>query len=545
MRFICDYCDIESNRKDDSVFDTCKQHNHEILEFLDELSPVTATVDNDKSNKNSNKKTTIPKIKGYLDRQFYVESVLVDGKPKFLAKRLDSGDVTVKEIIETQDHKVRPLENYECGYYPYSFTSSEVLELTNGEISKEELLDEIKGQIDRFIVAKDLDKHLILGNILLSYAQEWIHTLHYPFFVGETESGKSTALHLGKYLNYRCLYGEDIPMADIYNFLGSDEEGTGTIAEDEAQEIIRDREKIRMYKNSYSKGSVKARILLLKNKKQQVFYKTFCPKWFAGEKILHDKGFLERLAIIYMIEGEPKSNIKRATEKEAAELNQIRNKLLVWKLQNIGKDFQRIDSGLKGRDQELWEDFISVVQGTKYFDKCKRVVTYYIEQRHEVIRNSIEAKLLDLLLKRLDSDFQINFLEYWTYITNENPEFPGTLDTKSQRTFYPADFTNIITHNSLSKILEYKFQAKKHVRKNRDENGIQHQKTLYTFNKEVLQKLVSKYKIDLPIDSTLYGSEPGQRGEQNEDTGNHVHNVHDNNELGKTIVQDKNQGINT
>ena len=529
MHYQCSFCDLTAETREDPIFSDCNQNHHEILQMVNH---------NDPEKKPKSVKKAISKVKGHVNDEFYVESILVDGKPKFLARRLDSSDILIKDTIEAEAGQFRPVEPNECGYFPYSFSSAEILDLTNESISKQALLEEIKSQIDRYVVAKDLDKHLILGNILVTYSQEWVNTLHFPFFVGETESGKSSVLHLGKWLNYRCLYGEDIPNADIYNFLGSEEEGTGTIAEDEAQELQRDREKIRTYKNSYSKGSFKARILLLQHKKQQVFYKTFCPKWFAGEKVPQDKGFLERLAIVYMIEGEPKSNIKRVDEHEVEQLNQLRNKLLVWKLQNLGKESVRVESGLKGRDQELWEDFLSVVHGTKFYDKCKNVVTYYTKQRHQAIHNSLEAKLLKLLIDKMDSDFDLNFIEFWEYITNDNPELPGNLDTKSRRTFYPDDYTNILTHNSLAKILEYKFQGVKHSKRTRDESGIQHQTTLYVFSKTVLEKLVSKYGIELKMDSPFYGGSRRSRSEQNALCGNHVDDVDDltgkQNDLGRS-----------
>jgi len=524
MKYQCSFCDTVSDKSDDEKFDSCRMNNHEIIYFIEDGDPnpadtaealeATPTKKSDKS-----KKQIITKVKGSVGNDLYVESVLVDSKPQFLAKRLDSGDITVKEIIEIDGIKFKPLEANECGYAPYAFTSAEVNELTNIVLSKEKILDEVKEQIDRFIVAKDLDKHLILGDILLTYCQEWISTLHFPFFVGETESGKSTVLHLGKYLNYRCLYGEDLPNADIYNFLGSDEEGCGTIAEDEAQDIVGYKEKIRTYKNSYSKNSFKARMLMLQNKKQQVYYKTFCPKWFAGEKIPQDKGFLERLAIIYMIEGIPTSNIKRASKDEKKILNQIRNKLLVWKLQNIGKPFSTVDSELKGRDQELWEDFLSGVSGTKYFTKCQNVVNYYVNQRQETIRNSLESKLFNLLLEKLDKEFHLNFINYWTFITQDNPQFDGSFKNNSERTFYPDDYPEKITHHSLAKIIDYKFQGKKLQTKFRDDNNVQHQSTLYQFKKDVLQALVKKYGVGLPIDSPLYVGELCEQGEHN---GNEV-----------------------
>ncbi len=280
-------------------------------------------------------KPVFPKVKGKIDDSQYVESVFVDGKPVFLVKNLKTNAICI--IDKFDDEKIRPLEKNECGYIPFSFSQEEFDNLIKSKISTEELLVDVKNSIDTYIHASEYTKILILGNIFITYSQEWISTLHYPFFVGETESGKSSVLHLGKELNYRCLVSEDIPFADIYNFLGIDEEGTGTICEDEAQEMCRDRKKIRMYKSSYSKGSSKPIVIMTQNSKSQIYYKTFCAKWFAGETIPQDKGFLERLAVVHMIGGKPVKNIKRlVSESEKSSLSHLRNKLLIWKLQQLG-----------------------------------------------------------------------------------------------------------------------------------------------------------------------------------------------------------------
>ena len=454
------------------------------------------------------KKPIVPKSKGVSDN-VYFESIILDNKPCFLCVD-QNGAITTTLTIDAEDRTYRPLQADEYGYIPYKFDDSELEHLLESKQSREEILSDIKSCIDRYVVARDLDKNLILGNIFLTYCQESLNTVHFPFFVGETESGKSSVLHLGKWLNYRCLYGEDIPHADIYNFLGSEEEGTGTICEDEAQELLSDREKIRTYKNSYSKGSVKPRIVSTSHSKRQVFYKTFCPKWFAGERVPQDKGFLERLAIVYMMEGEPQRNIKRVDKSEIQNLNRLRNNLLIYKIQNLGKEFQRIDSGLRGRDQELWEDFLSTAHSTKFHDGFKKVVTWYTRQRHDAIKNSIEAKLFKLAIDKMDEKYTLVFTEYWDYIVHSNSHLPGSLDERGSKTFHPEDYGTKINHQYLAKLLEYKFQGTKLQRNYRDEDKTKHQVTYYTFKKEALLKLVRKYGTDVPIDNPLYVHELGE-----------------------------------
>lgn len=494
MKYQCSHCDVTGESENDLIFSKCREHNHEILQMEgSQNSSISKTV-------NPTPKRT-SKVKGFV-ADYYVESVMVDGVPHFLARHLGSPDIVIKDMLPHQGKLLRPLNANECGYYPYTFSSSEILQLVNIPITLDELLEDLLRIINRYIVAKKIDKYLILGDIVLTYSQEWISTLHYPFFVGETESGKSSVLHLARWLCYRCLYGEDIPNADIYNFLGFEEEGTGTIAEDEAQELYLNKEKMRTCKNSYTKGSIKPRMLMLSNSKEQKYYKTFCPKWFAGERLPQDKAFKERLAVVCMMEGAPQSNIKRVTDEEKKELNHIRNKLLIWKLQNIEKQSIQVDCSLHGRDQELWQDYISLFEGTKYCDEAKNVVSFYVNQRHQSIHNSLEAKIFKLLLDKLNDSLELIFTEFWDYVVTDNPLFPGIINDKSGKTFYSDDFENPITYNSLSKIMEDKFQGIKTPRKYRNE-GKQHQTTVYLFKKEPILDLAKKYGAEIPINIHL------------------------------------------
>lgn len=515
MKYQCTSCDTEAKNINDNKFVHCKEHNHHIMPMLEnrEIEDVSKQT----------KISTVKKVKGKIG-EYYVESILIDDKPKFLC--VVNGNISQKDSVEKDGIIYHPLEAKACGYVLYNFTSAEFIELTSKDQNREELLDEIKSEIDRYISLRELDKNLILGDIFLTYCLEWINTIHYPFFVGETESGKSTALHLAKWLCYRCHLGEDIPSADVYNFLGTDEEGTGTLAEDEAQELSRSFEKIRMYKSGYSKGSLKARIVGVDSLgKHQVFYKTFGPKWFAGERTSQDKGFTERLAVIHMTEGQPISNIKRISGEEKQELMKLRNALLVWKVQNISKGLEKIESGLTQRDQELWEDFLSISYNTKYFDRFKNVVNYYIEQRHNTIKNSLEAKLFKFVLHKLDQNLEIKFEDYWNYLTVDNPEFTGKIDERSNKTFYAEEYSEKITQYTISKIFDNKFQATRHTKVTRDQDKIQHQTTIYRFDKAVATTLSKKYGIEVPLDNPLYVGQHSQHGQQTVDYVNQVDQV--------------------
>ncbi len=88
-----------------------------------------------------------------------------------------------------------------------------------------------------------------------------------------------------------------------------------------------------------------------------------------------------------MVSGTPLKNIKRATRDEKSELNSLRNKLLIWKIQRM-EEKHEFKSDLIRRDQELWEDFLGVFENTGFFDDATNVVKHYIKQRQKSITNS-------------------------------------------------------------------------------------------------------------------------------------------------------------
>ena len=436
-----------------------------------------------------------PKVKGWVSKTRFVESVIVDSKPAFLVKDTSTGKISVEYRILTPEGPIRPLKKEEMGYIPYEFTAEEIQLLTTKEITREEVIEDALPLTKRYVELPHRDQILITGNIILSYSLEWVNTIHFPYFVGETESGKSSVLHLGRWLNYRCFVTEDLTYAGLYNFLGTDEEGAGSICEDEAQEMSNDRKKMRAYKGSYQKGSTRPIVIMTNKGRYQVFFKTYCCKWFAGESVPQDKGLRERLVIVYMTVGKPQSSIKNASldNEDGQTLNRIRNKILVWKIQNIEKGFPRIDSGLEGRDGELWDAFLSLFHGTKFESQAKETADYYLKQRGDTIRESLESTIFRIIKPKLETNLEIGLLEIWEMV-KDSDEISGKCDA-SDRTIYLDYIDGTLTLNSLSKILLYKFHAKKRTRYEMV-NGKKRKITSYVFDKKAVETLSKKYRID-------------------------------------------------
>ena len=425
------------------------------------------------------------KVKGWISKTEFVESVIINEKPAFLI--IDTGKFSVKDRISTPTGPVRPLKKGEAGYMPYEFTLEEIEKLNEYKISLKEILEETYEIVKIYLAVSEKDRILVTGDLVMTYCQEWISTVHYPYFVGEYGSGKTTAISLCGIIGYRCLVTGSMTYAGIYNTLGNDEEGAGTIAEDEAQNMGKD--KINLYKDSYSKGKTVPRVRGA-NFTHVSYFKAFCCKWFAGTGTPNDNGLYERFAVVHMLGGKPEKNIKDvySSEELRQPLQILRKKLLCWKMQNIKKGFIKIESGLEGRDRELWNDFLSLFNGTRFEEDAKKTSEYYLGQRHDAIKDRIEPKILTIIKPMIEENLKVGFRRMWDAITHSD-ELPGDLES-SGSTFHPH-FAEKITRNTLSNILKEKFHAKR-----MKDDGKRPKTTLYEFDMEVIKILYKKYNIE-------------------------------------------------
>jgi len=500
---LCHTCNLVLNPK---ALEGCKEKGHDIDEG-DDFKGIETKEQLGLGKVPKNKVPNIERIvKGWVDDHF-VESIYMDGVPYFIANV--NGEIKFLERFEIDGIIIEPIRKQDSPYKPYEFTKSEFDERKNNPPTKENILERIEPIIDKYIDTTKNNKIIILVDTLLTYFQDHVNTVHFLYIVGDTESGKSTIGHLMKELGYRVQYQTDLNYAGIYNFYGTKEEACGTIIEDEAQDLGLNKDKIRLYKNSYTRGSKQA-IVVGKdtaNSKHQEYYATFGFKVFIGEQIPNDKGFRERLVILRMNTGFPDANIKRPTSQERKELESLRKDLLFYKVYNIREQLPQVETGLVNRDEELFADVIRITSGTKYEEQVRKVVKHYTKERQDSIHNSLESKLMQLILDKTDEKYQIIFEEFWRYLSNEQDTIPGSND---KETFFSHEYGKI-TRQIISPLLTDKFQARKEVII-RDKKQI----TRYIFDPKILRKFVEKYNIKLPIDHQLYQDRPTLGDSNNE-----------------------------
>ena len=169
-------------------------------------------------------------------------------------------------------------------------------------------------------------------------------------------------------------------------------------------------------------------------------------------------------------------------------------------MQNVGKKFLKVDSGLSGRDAELWNDFLSIFHGTSFETQAKGTSEFYLAQRRDSIKESLEAKIFRILKPLLDESLEIESTKIWKDVTNSD-ELPGKLDEHTGRTFYLDEDDRKLTPNTVADIVRFKFQAKKKtvyekVEKTENTRSGRRKITLYIFDEEIVKFLSEKYHIN-------------------------------------------------
>ena len=129
--------------------------------------------------------------------------------------------------------------------------------------------------------------------------QDSLGMTHYLFFVGSPDSGKSNRLLVFNFLAYRNFMSTDVTPSNIYRFLGSQQEGQGTICEDEADDLDESPEKMKIYKSGYTAGFKVARNEdSINGGMSQSAYCTYGFKVFSAERLpdsVKAKGLIQRL----------------------------------------------------------------------------------------------------------------------------------------------------------------------------------------------------------------------------------------------------------
>ncbi len=202
------------------------------------------------------------------------ESIVIVGQPPTFLHLVDDGRPQYTLEIETDSKIVYPSDKIDTqNPLPYIFDSTKELK-EYLELARKETFDTLLSQV-QIIYSKyvNTDEHYIVilaADTIYSYFQDKFGTTHYNIFVGDNGSGKNSALLAFKYLGYRVFYVTAASAPNYFTFLGEIEEGQGTIAEDEADDIAYDKDKRKILKTGYCSGGTVPKVDLSNGRTQSL-----------------------------------------------------------------------------------------------------------------------------------------------------------------------------------------------------------------------------------------------------------------------------------
>jgi hypothetical protein len=443
-------------------------------------------------------------VQKFSNDELLAEAVLIGGIPKFLVSHKFNSSISICDNIELQDKIVKPFESISYINRPYSFSSE--AQLKEGiHKAKNESLDSVYKKVKsiwkKYIDADDFHISICAADSVFTHFQDRLGLTHYLFFVGNNSSGKSNNLHVLHFLGYRNMMSTDVTSANIYQFLGSGEEGVGTLCEDEADDMDEDRDKMRIYKNGYTKGHPVLRTDTSHGRKQFRF-NTFCFKAFAAERLpdsVKAKGLNQRLIELPCTYGFPKYDISEvinpAGEQEYVklldELNDMRNTLLIFRLLRYNEKLPDIKLNIHNREKQLFKPVLRVFQNTETLKALLPVISRYVSQKRENNANTLHAFLYRLITELIKQENSTELASGLIWDTISTKALEG--DLIKPQTFQSVEFGQL-SQKEITQTLKDLFGATKS-RHHGDANKL-------VFDKGKLERLGKIYELSIEVKVT-------------------------------------------
>ncbi|MCL5068031.1 MAG: hypothetical protein M1368_06735 [Thaumarchaeota archaeon] len=314
-------------------------------------------------------------------------------KTMFLVKHLDTGKIELQDNFEDGDITYVPMEDHFTKIYCFSKNDS----MKPVEIS--ELIDELREVWNDYIDNKTEYKNLNIAYTLLTYSYLKMSSLPYLGFFGIAGSGKTHREVLHEQLDFYGFRGVSIPSADVFQFVN---DYKGTYIEDQYVDKSDDLDKHKILDSGYQKGAKVPRIATkLDGTRRVIFMDTFGPKILAGIYAPSKASELgQRIIDERTFTATPK--IYKFKNEDFLRFSRIRNKLLLWAIQNWERPLPEIKTDFVNRDAELFDPILQVVHGTELFEPLKGFFAKDVKDRLEAKQESLDSKMSQALLKCLE-----------------------------------------------------------------------------------------------------------------------------------------------
>ncbi len=400
-----------------------------------------------------------------------------DKRPQFVDEIPRLNDILIPDdTIDTQN----PI--------PFIFDSKEELQKCLEEAS-EETLDSLFCKVEsmnrKYVDVEDHYHVLFVASMIWTWLQDKFGYTHYIIIVGDNGSGKNSELLVFRYLGYRVFYVVSASAANYYTKMGNVEEGQITIAEDEAEDIAKNREKRNVWKSGYCSGGTVPKVELEGGRKSEDWL-TYAQKWAVMEELsIHKemKGILDRSFVFKFMAGDPRYNIKDVIKSAGDpkfkplydELIKTRKILFCWRMLHYDDSILDVDLNVKNRTAELTKPLIKLFQNSPIaLQRILFSLTKFMIERNEIKKNSFESKLYEVIDKlkeerkeRLESEIATNDEKTLGELTFTNlalmnmaKEIMECAETEKPNIFWSQEVGTTVSQTKITSVAKSKFKAK-------------------------------------------------------------------------------------
>ena len=261
--------------------------------------------------------------------------------------------------------------------------------IMNNKIFSPEIYDDVVKNITDFYYHPSKYEYDVMGAFAIeSYIYEMLGRTIYLIFYGKQGTGKTYAIEILRYLMFN---GYITGKGTIPSTVRKIHNKGISLCQDEFEKMDKgDTVKFVAVCNSGFNPNKHYSIVNMAVKditKQDVEFRTFCPKTFTANSLyIFDASFLDRCYIVNSVKaGKPLKDIYQLSQEDVSHLQEIRNKLFIYCINNWEKILKDIDEtkkelesqGVFGRETDKNSIILGIIKhfkGKEYSDEVKKYI---------------------------------------------------------------------------------------------------------------------------------------------------------------------------
>lgn len=281
------------------------------------------------------------------------------------------------EEVEIEGRKYKPLPP------SYNLVEKDVIlfpSLATPYANEEEILKEIRMFIHKYLDISEVFEQIATYYVLFTWMFDKFNEVPYLRAIGDFGSGKSRFIQAIGILCYKPVFtGGATTPSPIFRIIN---EIHGTLIIDEADFKFSDMtsEIVKILNTGYQRG-----MPVLRSEGKGTFevkaYDVFCPKIVATRETFSDKALESRFLVEEMGAGKLRADIPRTLDESFyKEAENIRNKLLMWRLKNYFEPIERrhdLIEGIHPRLNQIVMPLLSIIKDEAIREHLKTFIVKY------------------------------------------------------------------------------------------------------------------------------------------------------------------------